>query len=31
MKACINCYTENALDAVFCSNCGMSLMGGPHR
>jgi hypothetical protein len=27
MKVCINCYAENALDAVFCSGCGMSLMG----
>lgn len=29
MKLCINCYTENADDAVFCSECGMSLMGAP--
>ena len=29
MKLCINCDTENALDAVFCSECGMSLMQAP--
>jgi hypothetical protein len=29
MKLCINCDTLNDLDAVFCSNCGMSLMGAP--
>ena len=25
IKVCLNCDTENALDAVFCSECGMSL------
>jgi len=29
MKVCINCDTLNDLDAVFCSKCGMSLMGAP--
>jgi hypothetical protein len=29
MKLCINCYTENPDDVVFCSGCGMSLMGAP--
>jgi hypothetical protein len=29
MKVCINCDTVNDLDAVFCSQCGMSLMGAP--
>ena len=30
MKLCINCDTLNDLDAVFCSNCGMSLIGVPY-
>lgn len=25
MKVCINCYTENPIDAALCSECGMSL------
>lgn len=25
MKVCRNCYTENPLDAVLCTKCGMSL------
>jgi hypothetical protein len=25
MKMCLNCQTENLADAVFCSQCGMSL------
>jgi len=29
MKLCINCYTENPDDVVYCSQCGMSLMGAP--
>ena len=29
MKVCLNCQTENSLDAVFCSQCGMSLTGAP--
>jgi hypothetical protein len=29
MKVCTNCYTENAPDEVFCSNCGMSLRAAP--
>lgn len=29
MKPCINCYTLNPDDVVFCSKCGMSLMGAP--
>lgn len=29
MKLCINCYTLNADDAVFCSECGMSLIEAP--
>jgi hypothetical protein len=29
MKVCTNCYTENASDEVFCSNCGMSLRAAP--
>jgi Tol biopolymer transport system component len=24
MRVCINCQTENSVDAVFCSECGMS-------
>ncbi|HEM62588.1 MAG TPA: zinc ribbon domain-containing protein, partial [Chloroflexi bacterium] len=28
-KLCINCDTLNDPDAVFCSKCGMSLMGAP--
>ncbi|MGB9301144.1 MAG: zinc ribbon domain-containing protein [Anaerolineae bacterium] len=26
MKTCQNCHTENPVDAVFCSSCGMSLL-----
>jgi uncharacterized RDD family membrane protein YckC len=29
IKLCMNCHTENALDAVFCSTCGMSLTRAP--
>jgi hypothetical protein len=29
MKLCINCDTENQDDEVFCSKCGMSLIGAP--
>jgi hypothetical protein len=29
MRLCINCQTENPDDAVFCSDCGMSLMAAP--
>jgi hypothetical protein len=29
MRLCINCYTENPDDVVYCSQCGMSLMGAP--
>ena len=29
MKLCTNCHTENTDDVVFCSKCGMSLMGAP--
>jgi|GEM_PF-1761464 len=29
MKLCINCHTLNALDEVFCSECGMSLIKVP--
>ncbi len=29
MKVCINCHTENPLDEVFCSECGMSLTRAP--
>jgi ribosomal protein L40E len=29
MKVCINCYTENPLDAALCSECGMSLTRAP--
>lgn len=29
MKVCRNCYTENPLDAVLCSECGMSLTRAP--
>jgi hypothetical protein len=29
MRLCINCHTENPDDVVFCSKCGMSLMGAP--
>ena len=25
MKLCIRCHTENPIDAIFCSQCGMSL------
>ena len=28
-KLCINCATENPADAVFCSECGMSLTRAP--
>jgi ribosomal protein L40E len=29
IKICLNCHTENSLDAVFCSQCGMSLTRAP--
>ena len=29
MKLCLNCQIENSLDAVFCSQCGMSLTRAP--
>ena len=29
MKLCINCYTENPLDAAVCTECGMSLRLAP--
>ncbi|NIN69948.1 MAG: hypothetical protein GTO63_35750 [Anaerolineae bacterium] len=29
IKLCLNCRTENALDATFCSECGMSLIRAP--
>jgi len=29
MKLCVNCHTENPDEEVFCSKCGMSLMGAP--
>jgi len=29
IKLCINCQTENPLEAVFCTECGMSLMNMP--
>jgi hypothetical protein len=31
MKLCINCHTLNADDALFCSECGMSLVKAPTR
>lgn len=29
MRLCLNCHTENPLDAVSCSECGMSLARAP--
>lgn len=29
IKVCLNCQTENSLDAVFCSQCGMSVTRAP--
>lgn len=29
MKVCINCHTENPVDEVCCSECGMSLVKAP--
>lgn len=29
VKVCENCHTENPADAVFCSECGMSLTRAP--
>ncbi len=29
MKLCLNCESGNPLDAVFCTECGMSLMRAP--